>query len=669
MFNTSVATALQFLTGRGPASDPSELARILALNDRVRDVLATQLSPDERHTYLLDVPHIIVVGMTSAGKSSLLERLVGMALFPVLDSVCTRRPLQCRVRSAAHIPSTLRFLHAGTTHPDTLRLPQDLATARAVIEREQQLDGFSTQELVAELVVADQDLVVPTFTDLPGLFVVSETRLGANYAENRHHNEVRTQQTRDVLRHYVRQPNTIVLLVVSATDWMHSMNNDPLVGHLAEWLEELQHDEGRTVPVYGVVTKLDTLPHGLSDQSPIHRMLTGTLPSDHVLHGLAVRHWIPVVSSPAVLALGTSDAAHRLEQDCLQRVLGVVPAGHGRAALLTVLQDAVLQRITASYPVLRSQLKHVLAALDAELAQVPPAVADADRSRVLDQLFSAIVAMTQELLGSRGPHRLGTTRSLRTRLLVDAPAALNATLRALSVVTTPLTELGELVALEQGGNFDSEDLFLGAAHALVPLFQPPCLVFVDTVCTLTEAALRVACTTVCGQYTAVAAACLDAVCVPRPSHKVTELLDAFRTMTSIHPFWSHFEAVYEDALQLKPEVAHPPFAADIQDLYRRIRTQTASVHADGPAHARDRVARHCARLEVMGYIIRTTLVAVLVPLVLREVRDGLVDTLGATLRAAVSDTALLVPSTVDHHRRQDLLARRAALAELHGKLL
>lgn len=30
-----------------------------------------------------------------------------------------------------------------------------------------------------------------------------------------------------------------MLVVVSATDWMHGMNNDNLIGYLAEWLEDV----------------------------------------------------------------------------------------------------------------------------------------------------------------------------------------------------------------------------------------------------------------------------------------------------------------------------------------------------------------------------------------------------------------------------------------------
>lgn len=42
------------------------------------------------------------------------------------------------------------------------------------------------------------------------------------------------------------------------------------VGYLAEWLEDIRKDHD--VPVYGVITKLDTQEQGLSSNSPIKKV-------------------------------------------------------------------------------------------------------------------------------------------------------------------------------------------------------------------------------------------------------------------------------------------------------------------------------------------------------------------------------------------------------------
>jgi hypothetical protein len=40
------------------------------------------------------LPHIVVVGMESVGKSSTLERIVGFPLFPRASGLCTRMPTE-----------------------------------------------------------------------------------------------------------------------------------------------------------------------------------------------------------------------------------------------------------------------------------------------------------------------------------------------------------------------------------------------------------------------------------------------------------------------------------------------------------------------------------------------------------------------------------------------
>jgi hypothetical protein len=149
--------------------------------------------------------------------------------------------------------------------------------------------------------------------------------------------------TMEITKKYIAQPNTIVLVVISSTDWIHGMNNDSLISYLAEWIEEVRKD--RDIPVYGVITKLDTQ-EGLSVNSPIKKVLTGTLGKDHILNGLRVRKWIPVVSSPAILNETDKQKAQAMEIEAIHRCLrGVVPAALlasmplGRSALLKQLKQ------------------------------------------------------------------------------------------------------------------------------------------------------------------------------------------------------------------------------------------------------------------------------------------------------------------------------------------
>ena len=304
----------------------------------------------------------MVVGLTSAGKLSLLERVIGFPIFPVLGSVCARQPFQVALRrraaamrarraaeakgeakskadgvgadaksasnatvSASGPPAAGQSSSSSAAGPATdqshsdvpgdnktavlrlpsvgkeFRLPDETAAVRSQIVAMQQSDSKSAKLGKSEIrsTVTSDSFESFTLTVLPGVLMVSEMKMGQSFAKSRAENARPQRETMQIARHYVQKPNTIVLLVVSAIDWMHGMNNDPLCGHLAEWLEETR--KTHAVHVYGVITKLDMV-SSLSSNSPIREVFAGGLDEGHILSGLNVKKWIPVVSSPQVLA-------------------------------------------------------------------------------------------------------------------------------------------------------------------------------------------------------------------------------------------------------------------------------------------------------------------------------------------------------------------------------
>jgi len=136
--------------------------------------------------------------------------------------------------------------------------------------------------------------------------------------------------------------------------------------------------------------------------------------------------------------------------------------------------------------------------------------------------------------------------------------------------------------------------------------------------------------------------------------KVLNLLDAFQTMTCFHPMWRDFDLLHQNILlreipeegdkkehkkgdkrnnsdlKMSPETTLqeilnlPELAKVVKqegdlaiETYERIcKTKLSSIN-------RAKIAKHFARVEVMGYIIRTSLMSAVFPLVLRDLRDGL----------------------------------------------
>ena len=70
------------------------LRQLISVVDDLRDV--------GLHQYI-SLPSVVVVGTQSAGKSSVLESIVGHNFLPRGDGVCTRRPLELRL---VHLPAS-----------------------------------------------------------------------------------------------------------------------------------------------------------------------------------------------------------------------------------------------------------------------------------------------------------------------------------------------------------------------------------------------------------------------------------------------------------------------------------------------------------------------------------------------------------------------------------
>lgn len=634
---------------------------------------------------------MIVVGLTSAGKSSLLERIIGHPIFPVRDNVCTRRPFKVRLKNESGIgdQTLLKFTNRGSDKEYSL--PAQIDDVRSVIEKEQD-DGsdkveFSEREIQAQIRSSSPNTLL--FTDLPGIFLISERKMGGNYKESRAENEKLKKHTMQITKKYLGQKNTIVLLVISATDWMHGMNNDNLVGYLAEWLEEIRKDHD--VPVYGVITKLDTQEQGLSSNSPIKKVLMGTLGQEHILEGLGVRKWIPVVSSPAVLNAGTAAQSAQIEVDEITKCLTQGSSGvsaetlqampMGRSALLKELKQALLREIGRTHANLRKRMDQFVFDLDKRLQILPQPATPAEKRRIFDSRLKTMETVLTDLIGAGGKHlhAVPGERSLRMRLLVDSPKQFEQNMKDQTLrgdIAQEVQLILNQAALEQGGSFDSDVSFNSLSVKIIERYTEPCLQLVQACADIVRLALRQAVAKSFGDYKELEALVLRNLGMdatgqpleepenPQPQFlfsflrnaarfKVLNLLDAFQTMACFHPMWRNFDILYEKILAPAEE---PPkeksggwlgsngksddrseaeiALQDILDLpalakvvreegENAIRMYESESKTRLNLATRSKIKKHFARVEVMGYIVRMSLIGSIFPLVLRDMRDGL----------------------------------------------
>lgn len=201
----------------------------------------------------VDLPQIIVCGDQSAGKSSVLEAISGMA-FPTKDSLCTRFPTELILRR--HPIKSVKISitpgdHRMRDERDQLSRWQPRVSLEdegldAVIEEAKAMMGLSTVKLFCNDILR-VELSGPTqphltMVDLPGLF----------RAGNKEQSADNVGLVRDMVTRYMDSPRSIILAVVSA-------KNEYVLQEVTGLAKKADPEGIRTM---GLITKPDTLDSG-----------------------------------------------------------------------------------------------------------------------------------------------------------------------------------------------------------------------------------------------------------------------------------------------------------------------------------------------------------------------------------------------------------------------
>ncbi|KAK3266959.1 hypothetical protein CYMTET_24454 [Cymbomonas tetramitiformis] len=153
-----------------PREDLTQLRLAFSKLDELRELLQETLKG-------WDPPSITVVGTRSAGKSTVLERLSNIPLFPRNPSICTRLPIHVRLRQSVHGNAQVRLFvkdtQSGEEGPSRF-IPfesghryVDEVQERILIEHESTTGFSTTKQIILEVhhpTVPSIDLI-----DIPGL--------------------------------------------------------------------------------------------------------------------------------------------------------------------------------------------------------------------------------------------------------------------------------------------------------------------------------------------------------------------------------------------------------------------------------------------------------------------------------------------------------------------
>ncbi|EMD32890.1 hypothetical protein CERSUDRAFT_160914 [Gelatoporia subvermispora B] len=340
----------------------------------------------------IDLPTIAVIGMQSAGKSSLIEAISGIKL-PRASGTCTRCPTECQLSSSAEpwrCTVTLRYITDLDDQP--LGVPREHVFGDTIVEKDEVearirraqrailnptrdfqefLNGpdadvevsersFSRNSIVLD--ISGPDIVDLSFVDLPGL--IASVSDGGNPED--------IDLVRKLATSYIKKVNCIILLTVACeTDFENQAAHQ-----LAKTVDRTGK---RTI---GVLTKPDRIPTG-EEERWLRFIKNEHQPLEH--------GWFSVrqPDSQALRAGITYSEARQQELDyfaktppwstldrqCLKQL--------GTANVVERLSEVLLDLIRRTLPGLMKQVKRELKEVEAKIQQLPPAPGDDALAQVL----------------------------------------------------------------------------------------------------------------------------------------------------------------------------------------------------------------------------------------------------------------------------------------------
>ncbi|KAK6428814.1 Dynamin-related GTPase protein [Oleoguttula sp. CCFEE 5521] len=229
---------------------------LLGVVNKLQDLVFNTIGNDS-----LDLPQIVVVGSQSAGKSSVLENIVGRDFLPRGSGIVTRRPLILQLINVpserhdrpggdeVHVPHTPASVAGQDEWAEFNHMPgrkfYDFQQVKSEIENETNRiaggnKGINRQPI--NLKIYSPHVLSLTLVDLPGL---TKVPIGDQPTDIE-------KQTRNLISEYIAKPNSIVLAVSPAN--VDIVNSEAL--KLARHVDPMGR---RTI---GVLTKIDLMDHG-----------------------------------------------------------------------------------------------------------------------------------------------------------------------------------------------------------------------------------------------------------------------------------------------------------------------------------------------------------------------------------------------------------------------
>ncbi|XP_072026813.1 dynamin-1-like protein isoform X2 [Amphiura filiformis] len=328
---------------------------------------------------VIQLPQIVVVGNQSSGKSSVLECLVGRDFLPRGSGIVTRRPL---VLQMIHIDPEDRKTAAGEgegkpIYIDEVKVEEwgkflhtknkiytDFDEIREEIQAETDRMAGGNKGIVEDAInlkIYSPKVLNLTLVDLPGLTKVA-------VGDQPEDIEI---QIRDMIVHYISNPNSIILAVTAA-------NTDMATSDALKLAKEVDPEGRRTL---AVVTKLDLMDAGTD---AVDVLCGRVIPVKLGIIGVVNRSQMDINNKKEI------EESIKDESAFLQRKYPALANRNGSAYLAKTLNRLLMHHIRDCLPELKARVNVLSSQFQQLLATFGEPVGD--KSQTLLQIITKFAA-------------------------------------------------------------------------------------------------------------------------------------------------------------------------------------------------------------------------------------------------------------------------------------
>jgi GTP-binding protein EngB required for normal cell division len=311
------------------------MQNLIPVLNKLQDVFATV------GAHAVNLPQIVVVGCQSAGKSSVLEAVVGRDFLPRGAGICTRRPL---VLQLIHIEDTKR---APSEWAEFLHKPGQKFTDFNEVRDEIDADtdricgaNKGVKDIPIHLKICSPNVLNLTLVDLPGLTKIAVEDQPADIS----------QQIERMVHSYIEPENAIILAITPANQDL--ANSDSLIS-----ARRVDPQGNRTI---GVLTKLDIMDKGTHARDVL---LNKVYPLKLGYIGVVNRSQSDIVAKKSMTAAHQAESKYFSTHEAYRDIA----ANCGTEFLSTTLNQLLMRHIKSKLPALYAQINELLAAKRREM--------------------------------------------------------------------------------------------------------------------------------------------------------------------------------------------------------------------------------------------------------------------------------------------------------------